>query len=201
MIQINKKSNYTKYTRFFRASSSSCDPMSSTNKQILQNYRSENNWNTHQLAKFKGAKSKFSISVTFGLCIPLWVNKWQMLIFLLSVCLCVSVLYPYLYHFAVLLILWETWFEIVYLHLYKSECHVCHLFSWCLVMTKREELFNWFVARNGTASHPKTAVVGKKWNLGTRYSQPKQPNQWAFCTYLGLDSFICIQDQFHTNHT
>ena len=114
MIQINKKSNYTKYTRFFRASSSSCDPMSSTNKQILQNYRSENNWNT---PKFNGAKS-ISISVTFGLCIPLWVNKWQMLIFLLSVCLCVSVLYPYLYHFAVLLILWETWFEIVYLHLY-----------------------------------------------------------------------------------
>ena len=183
MIQINKKSNYTKYTRIFRASSSSCDPMSSTNKQILQNYRSENNWNT---PKFNGAKS-ISISVTFGLCIPLWVNKWQMLIFLLSVCLCVSVFYPYLYHFDVLLILWETWFEIVYLHFYKSECHVFHLFSWCWVMTKREELFNWFVARNGTASHPKTAMVGKKWNLGTRYSQPKQPNQWAFCTYLGLE--------------
>ena len=91
MIQINKKSNYTKYTRFFRASSSSCDPMSSTNKQILQNYRSENNWNTHQLAKFKGAKSKFSISVTFGLCIPLWVNKWQMLIFLFFVLLSIFV--------------------------------------------------------------------------------------------------------------
>ena len=57
-------------------------------------------------------------------------------------------------------------------------------------MTKREELFNWFVARNGTASHPKTAMVGKKWNLGTRYGQPKpkaaQPMSILYLSWIGF---------------